>query len=111
MAPSKQTKCGFFRPQEKTFLQQLKLPGYLVNFRGFIWPNGKTGSCRLTVKFGSTAVYYQMNFKSHFDGFVVNRHQLFFAVAADATFRKCAHNPSLRVGRKLIDANAAGMSS
>lgn len=55
-------------------LQQLEVPGYTINPRGFVWPNGKTGSRRLAMEFGSAAVCDQLNFKSHFDGFVVNRH-------------------------------------
>jgi hypothetical protein len=86
-------------------LQQLEVPGYMINLRGFIWPNCKTGSRRLAVKLGSTPIRDQMNLKSHFDGFVVNRHQLLFAIAANAYLRKGTHNPGLLVGREIIDAN------
>ena len=78
-------------------LQQFKVPCYMINLRGFIWPNGKTGSRRLAMEFGSAAVCDQLNLKPHFDGFVVNRHQLLFAIAANAYFRKRSHNPGLLV--------------
>ena len=78
------------------------MPGYSIDLRSFVWPNGKTGSCRLPVKFGSAAVFDQMNLKPLFDGFVVNRHQLLFAIAANAYLRKRSHDPALRVGREMV---------
>ena len=95
------------RTHGNTALEQLKVPCYLINLRGFIWPNSETSTRWLAVKLGPAAIRDQVNPKSHFHGFVINGHQFFFATAADTYLRKCSQNPGLLVGREIIDANTA----
>ena len=68
-------------------LQQLEVPGHLVDLCSIVWPNSEARSRRLAVKFGMATVCDQMNLKPHFDRLVVISHQFLFAVEANADFR------------------------
>jgi hypothetical protein len=78
------------------------MTGYLVDFQCVIWSNRKTSASGLSMKFGSAAIGDQLNFKPKLDGFVMNGHQFFFAVATDAYFGKRSQDPRLLVWGKVV---------